>query len=225
MTRPDPRRLGDLTRDDLTDRPVLAIPLGSCEQHGPHLPLDTDTRLATAFAEGLAAARTGVLVAPPLPFGASWEHAGFPGLLSVDHDLLSGILVELARSADWSAGLVVVNGHGGNAPGVRAAAARISAEGRRVLVWSPRPPGADLHAGRTETSLLLALDRDAVRADRLAGAHGFDGPLAQVVERGVAALSPSGVLGDARHADAAHGARLFEHLIADLIAAYDRWAG
>src|SRR4030081_1452778 len=79
--------------------PLLAVPLGSTEQHGPHLPLDTDTRIATALAAGLARRRDDGVVAPALPYGASGEHAGFPGTLSVGTPALELLLVELVRSA------------------------------------------------------------------------------------------------------------------------------
>jgi creatinine amidohydrolase/Fe(II)-dependent formamide hydrolase-like protein len=94
---------------------LLAVPLGSCEQHGPHLPLDTDTRIAVALAEGLAARRPDVLVAPAVPYGSSGEHQGFAGTLSIGQDALEHLLVELVRSADGWRGVVLVNGHGGNA--------------------------------------------------------------------------------------------------------------
>ena len=80
-------------------RTVLAVPLGSLEQHGPHLPLDTDSRIAGAVAAGLAARCRGVTVAPTVPYGASGEHADFPGTLLLGHAVLSDLLVELVRSA------------------------------------------------------------------------------------------------------------------------------
>ena len=77
---------------------LLALPLGSLEQHGPHLPLDTDTRIADAVAGGLAARRPGVVVAPPVAYGASGEHAAFAGTLLIGHEPLAAMLVELVRS-------------------------------------------------------------------------------------------------------------------------------
>ena len=83
--RPAPERRGARRRHlapgggDRGGRSVLAVPLGSLEQHGPHLPLDTDTRIAVAVAPGLAARRADVAVAPAVAYGASGEHAGFPG--------------------------------------------------------------------------------------------------------------------------------------------------
>ena len=110
----------------------MIVPLGSLEQHGPHLPLDTDTRIAVAVARGAATARDGVALAPALAFGASGEHDAFPGTLSIGTGALTELLVELGRDASrhWGA-LLLVNGHGGNADAVSAAAARLGAEGRR----------------------------------------------------------------------------------------------
>ena len=114
--------LGESTWPEVADRgpSVLAVPLGSVEQHGPHLPLDTDTRIAVALVAALAAARPDVVAAPPLAYGASGEHAGFPGTLSIGTEALTTVLVELGRSADAFAGVVFVNGHGGNLEAVRA---------------------------------------------------------------------------------------------------------
>src|ERR1700690_2777337 len=74
-------------------RRLLAVPVGSLEQHGPHLPLDTDTRIAVALADRLAAARPAVAVGPALPYGASGEHAGFPGSLIVRHEVVAELVV------------------------------------------------------------------------------------------------------------------------------------
>ena len=96
----------------------LLIPLGATEQHGPHLPLATDTIIAIAVAEGAALARPEVAVAPALPYGASGEHADFPGTLSLGQSALEAALVELVRSADHFADVVLLSWHGGNAAGV-----------------------------------------------------------------------------------------------------------
>jgi mycofactocin precursor peptide peptidase len=200
---------------------IVAVPLGSCEQHGPHLPLDTDTRIASHLADALATLRTEVLVAPPLTIGTSWEHAGFPGLLSIDRAAMVAVLVELARSADWAGGLVLVNGHGGNVAAAGEAAAIIRSEGRAILVWSPIVPGGDAHAGRTETSLLLAIAPDLVRRDRLE--RGGDASMGDVVRDGVQSVSPNGVLGDPRGASAEEGIELRDRLVRSLLDAFDAW--
>src|SRR5204863_3759592 len=136
---------------------LLMVPLGSTEQHGPHLPFTTDADIATALAERVAARRDDVIVAPALAYGSSGEHAGFAGTLSIGAAALELVVVELVRSADAFAGVVLVSGHGGNAAPLAAAVATLEGEGRRVLAWSPRVEGGDAHAGRTETSMMLAL--------------------------------------------------------------------
>ncbi|MBA3984140.1 MAG: creatininase family protein, partial [Acidimicrobiia bacterium] len=78
-------------------RPVLIVPLGSCEQHGPHLPLHTDTVIATALAERLAKTDDSFLVAPAVAAGASGEHQAFPGTLSIGTAAMTQVVVELVR--------------------------------------------------------------------------------------------------------------------------------
>lgn len=207
-------------------RPLLAVPLGSVEQHGPHLPLDTDTRIAVAVAEGLAGRRSGLLVAPALGYGASGEHAGFPGTLSLGVAALEAVLVELVRSADDTAsGVVFVCGHGGNAEPLRRAVHRLTGEGRAVLGWHTHVPGGDAHAGRTETSLLLALTPQLVDLSRARA--GVTTPLAELAGQlrahGVRAISPTGVLGDPAGASAEEGRTLLRRLIDDLEAAVSGW--
>src|SRR5580692_10362349 len=144
-------------------RRLLAVPVGSLEQHGPHLPLDTDTRIAVAVARRACAGRPGVALAPAFAIGASGEHAAFPGTLSIGTEALTACLIELGRHASlhWPA-LLLVNGHGGNAGAVQAAVGRLRHEGRAALAWHARLPGGDAHAGRSETSIMLALAPAAV---------------------------------------------------------------
>jgi len=191
--------LGESTWPEVDERgpSVVAVPLGSVEQHGPHLPLDTDTRIATALVDALAAARPDVVGAPPVAYGASGEHAGFPGTLSIGTEALTAVLVELGRSADAFAGVVFVNGHGGNLEAVRRASALLVDEGRRVLAWAPSVPDGDAHAGRTEL-------------------------IGDLCSGGVAAVAPNGVLGDPTGASADEGAALLAAITADLLAAVDR---
>lgn len=137
---------------------TLLVPLGATEQHGPHLSLGTDSTIAVALAESAAARTQGCLVAPLLPYGSSGEHQDFPGTLSIGAAATELILIELARSATETFDRVLfVNAHGGNVAPLVAAIERLRGESREVRAWSPRF-GGDAHAGRTETSLLLALD-------------------------------------------------------------------
>lgn len=197
------------------------MPLGATEQHGPHLPIGTDTFIATAWAEAVAALLSDVLVAPTLPYGSSGEHQAFAGTLSIGHEALLLVLIELVRSAanDFDR-IVFVSGHAGNGATLHSAVSQLRHEGHDVHFVLPRIPGADAHAGHTETSLMMHLVPAAVKTE--VAVAGSTTPLAEVIDRlrtdGVAAVSPNGVLGDPTNARAAGGVEVFEHLVNSLAA-------
>ena len=222
----EPAGLGEFTSGQLAGTaPMLAVPVGSTEQHGPHLPLDTDTRIATAVAERVAE-HLGALLAPAIAYGASGEHQGFPGTVSIGTAALAAVLVEYGRSAcEWAARLVFVNGHGGNVDALRSATVALRGEGRDAAWISAYREAADAHAGHTETSLLLHLWPQTVRTDRLVA--GNTESLVALMPRlrrgGVAAVSASGVLGDPTTATAADGARIFADMVADCVRRVRQW--
>jgi len=198
---------------------VLAVPVGSTEQHGPHLPLDTDTRIAVDLAERLSRARADIAVAPAVAYGASGEHAAFPGTLLINHDVLANLLVEIVRSArDAFAGVVLISTHGGNYEGLSLVRARCLVDGDPVLIWAPSLAESDAHAGRTETSLMLAIDPGVVRMDRAEA--GCTEPLEVILPRlraeGVRPIASNGVLGDPQGATAAEGERLLVAMTTEL---------
>lgn len=222
------RSLEELTTPELADARragwILAVPLGSTEQHGPHLPLSTDTIVATELCRLLAEARSDVVVGPAVPIGSSGEHQAFAGTLSIGQDALESVVVELCRSATETFDhVVLVSGHGGNAVALRRAAGVLRKESRDVHLHLPRVEG-DLHAGRTETSLMLALRPDLVRPEPVVG---DTRPLAEIWPElrtgGVAAVSPSGVLGDPTHASAREGRALLDAMTAELVASVNGW--
>jgi mycofactocin system creatininase family protein len=221
--------LADLTWPEVAELSAagafLVVPIGSTEQHGPHLPLSTDTDIAVALCQRLADHRSDAVIAPPLAYGSSGEHAGFAGTLSIGQAALELVLLELCRSAtDTFAHVLLVSAHGGNGEPVSRAVRRLSEESRDVSVFSPRWTG-DPHAGRAETSLQLAHRPDLVRLER--AVLGDVRPLREVFpllrEGGVRAVSPSGILGDPRAASAAEGVALFHELLAALLTHVDAW--
>jgi creatinine amidohydrolase len=189
------------------------------------LPLSTDTDIAVALCDRLAAARPDVLVAPPVCYGSSGEHAGFAGTISIGQAAVELLVVELVRSATDTFGRVLlVSAHGGNTVAVQAACRLLRAEGRDVRLFLPRWQG-ELHAGRAETSMMLALHPD--RVDMARAVPGNTESLAELWPRlvagGVRSVSESGVLGDPTGADAEHGDALLDRLLEDLNRDVDRW--
>jgi creatinine amidohydrolase len=215
--------LGDSSWPDIPAGSIVLVPIGSTEQHGPHLPLDTDTVVAAAVADAVADAialrsRKAVLVAPPVSYGSSGEHQSFPGTASIGFVALRFLVVELVRSlSTWADRIVLVNAHGGNVAALSAAVSQLTAENHSVA-WAPCVgEGGDLHAGRLETSLMLHLRPRDVRLER--SAPGDLRPLPDILPElragGVRAVSPSGVLGDPTGATADEGSRVLQGMVED----------
>jgi mycofactocin system creatininase family protein len=198
---------------------MVLVPVGSTEQHGPHLPLDTDAVIATAVAHALALRVQGqVVVAPAVSYGSSGEHQSFAGTVSIGSEVLRLLIVELVRSlCTWAGRIVLINAHGGNVSALSGAVLQLNAE-RHNVAWLPcAVPGADLHAGRTETSLMLHLRPDAVRLERAVAGElrPLDELLPALVAEGVTAVSSSGVLGDPNGASASEGVRFLDLMVED----------
>lgn len=211
--------LGAATSPRVPDGVTVLVPVGSTEQHGPHLPLDTDTEIAMAVAEVAAKMlrrrRLDVVVAPAIAYGSSGEHQDFAGTVSIGTPVLELVLIELVRSmSNWAGRVVFVNGHGGNLTAIRRAVAQLLAEGHDVA-WVPcATEEVDLHAGRTETSLMLHLKPWEVRLDRAQA--GNTGSLKELlplmIKGGVKAVSINGVLGDPHGATADEGRELLDSM-------------
>ncbi len=222
---------------------LAVLPVGALEQHGPHLPVATDSIIAAELslrAARLAAGTEPVLVLPAIWTGLSEHHLPFGGTITLDYAGLAGILRGVVRSlrAIGFARLLVVNGHGGNNEALAVAARELALEFAFPVVaampWSliPQTLAAVLdvqksvhHACEAETSVMLALAPGLVRTDRLEQAS-RQGPGAVA---NVPALSrfwsfaerapDSGVRGDPRPATAAKGEALLAAMAEVLAAA------
>jgi mycofactocin system creatininase family protein len=204
---------------------LLAIPVGATEQHGPHLPLSTDTAIAAKLAELLAQRLEEVVVAPALAYGSSGEHDGFAGTLSIGQQAVELLLLNLVRSASADfRRVLLISAHGGNRDAVARAVERLRVEGRDVRVFFPAW-GGDAHAGRAETSLMLAACPSRVRVDRAVA--GAEAPLSQLLPAlrrdGVLSVSPNGVLGDPAGASAREGRELLDRAVAQMTELIAHW--
>ena len=168
-----------------------------------------------------------IRVAPAIAYGASGEHEGFAGTISIGTEALQRTLLEFGRSAlRWAHRAVFVNGHGGNVEALAGAVTGLRDEGRDAA-WCPcAPHSGDLHAGHTETSVLLHLWPTSVRVDEMVA--GNTGALAELLPSmrsgGVAAVSGVGVLGDPTAASPMEGDRLFGEMVSGALTRIRRWA-
>lgn len=223
---------------------VFVVPIGATEQHGPHLPLETDWRLCSEVAErACTSARergVPVLLTPPVWTGFSPHHMAFPGSVTLDVGTFLELVGQIARSL-WAHGarkILLLNGHGGNANLLRSAVQQLRFEhGVRVAAasywdfalaeiasWRSSGPGGINHACELETSLMLSVRPDLVEpgeardATWLPDSDFLSGDLALgapvTVAWSFAELSEEGALGDPTVATAERGAALMTAIAA-----------
>jgi creatinine amidohydrolase len=238
---------------EMTGEAILCLPVGSTEQHGPHLPLATDTIIAERFAAALAdraAGRHELWLLPAMPFGLSLEHAWAPGTVSLRVATFTALIRQLASEyarATPARRLVIVNGHGGNRGILEPLMLELSADYgvaacalHPLSLATPRPGGdvADVHAGIGETSLMLHLAPSLVSIEALAGiSDGGAQQRAPEVDRvvrdrgatwpwssGDAAIAESGVIGDPRGASAGLGRAILASALEPAVEAITRLA-
>ncbi len=223
-------------------RRTAVVPLGSTEQHGPHLPLDTDTVIGDALAERLCAAVGDAVACPTIPLGCASEHLAFPGTLSVEPATLAAVVRDAIRALGRHGvtRVFVFSAHGGNVAALRAMLPELRAECAPVRVDAcvdldgvtaalhAEAAAAGItageaghHAGEVETSMLLALAPARVRSAELASGLVADTADPQALfYPDLRAHAPDGVVGDPRRADTARGLRYLRAWTAVLVAAY-----
>ena len=217
--------------DYVAEESVAVVPLGSTEQHGPHLPLATDHLIAEGLARE-AADRTGFLCTPTVNVGVSPHHRQFHGTMWVDAPVFRDYVESLTRNLAYHGidRVVFVNAHGGNVEHLREVGRRLRDDGTLYAVewmWDESIPGLidefferpGPHGGPKETSMLLHLNRENVAEDRIEDAR--DGGLPDVESHDYRTHgsrtfydaidnTANGVLGDQTDASVEAGAELFD---------------
>jgi creatinine amidohydrolase len=208
---------------------LCLLPVGATEQHGRHLPIGTDTEIATAVSRA-ASARTAVPVLPALAIASSQAHTSkWPGTVALPPRLLVQTVVAAVRwvRASGFRKLLLVNGHVGNVAPLKVAVDEIRHEGdlRIGLVsWydltddiasAVTEDADDWHAHRAETALMLHLRPDLVRLDEVRDDPDRTGGL--VFSYTVAETSVDGLTGAPSRATAEEGGRLFEAVVTALV--------
>jgi len=234
MTWPDAKRR-------FREVDVALLPVGAIEQHGPHLPLDTDSfdaeHLASKVAEQCSDPKP--IVFPLVPYGVSYHHDDFPGTISIRNRTLANMVYEIGMSAarHGITKLVIINGHGGNDPALHFAAQEISrdahifvcvdtGETSDVDIYSMVDTPNDAHAGEIETSTSLATRPDLVRMDKAEPLiPQFSSRYLDFTSKRkitwyayTKKISKSGVVGDPTKASAEKGRKMWEIMIVHLVA-------
>ena len=216
-------------------RRIVIVPIGSCEQHGPYLPIDTDLRIAQLLAERLATSLADdALLLPILPFSCSWEHRGL-GTIALSVTTLAAVVHDIARSLKvWSAPflLILVNWHGGNdllgalateitaMEGIPTAAIPSTAQVGKAWDESRMTTAKDIHAGAIETAIIRAYWPDIVQPVPETAhcepdiAPAKVQPVLQSI--GSYASTTQGIWGAPEDADTRRGIELIEHLSRDM---------
>jgi len=213
---------------------LAILPFGALEQHGPHLPLSTDTLQAEAIARRVAQEFDALLL-PAVPYGQTWDNAGFPGTLSLSPATTTAVCLDIVRAAHGFGvtTVAIINGDYGNRLPLHTAAHQLVTEGLDAIVldypgltdigdevkdtpWAA--PGL-CHADEIETSMVMALRPELVQSDRMVECYPEMPEDFGMRPLRFDALSPSGVFGDSRSATAGKGERILEGVTARSIAA------
>ncbi|TPW32382.1 creatininase family protein [Martelella alba] len=210
---------------------LAIVAVGACEQHGPHLPLVTDTVMAEGVAREIARRESAVLL-PPVTYGEAWNNEAFPGTISLSPETLQAMIFDIGagvKRIGFSA-LITVNGHFGNREPIALAARRLrNSNGLPVLsldypgldalcadILDGKPAGFGfMHADEMETSFMLALAPDSVRMDRAEAEYPDFPPTFGMEPMQLRDFNSSGVFGDPRPATAEKGRSLIDGVVTE----------
>ncbi|MBN2350909.1 MAG: creatininase family protein [Bacteroidales bacterium] len=235
---------GELTWPEIQERlktiDTAILPCGSIEQHGKHLPVDLDyfdaDYLAKRVAEACSKPRPFVL--PSIPYGVSYHHDDFKGTLSVSNESLSRFVYDIGMNLAKSGikKLVILNGHGDNAPTLNFAAQMINRDSGIFVcvdtgessdedIYKEIDTPNDIHAGEVETSTALAIRPHLVRMDQAADITvKFENPYLDFSSaRGVPwyvrtkLISKTGVIGNPLKASVEKGEKIWDIMVAHLV--------
>ncbi len=217
---------------------IAVLPVGAVEQHGAHLPLLADTQLATGVARRIAEGADALLL-PAIAYGDAWTAEGWAGTLSLSPDTLRASVTDIGMGLKRMGvrGLVTVNGHFGNREPIALAARALHEAGFSVLhldyprleavaaeTVDSKPAGPGFyHADEVETSMLLALEPDAVKMDRAAPEYPEFPPLFGSVPMQLSSFNRSGVFGDPRPATAEKGEKIIAAIVAESLRLIALW--
>jgi creatinine amidohydrolase len=244
-------RYNRLTWEEINDaiamQKVVILPTASTEQHGPHLPLDTDTFLTESVCLELGRrAADRVLVLPPVAYGLNMHHIDFPGTIHIEPETFIAFCLNITKSVAYHGfqKILIVNGHGSNGPLVNLVARKTVLETNSLcgaVSYFPlamnafkkvRDTPIIAHADEFETSLYLYLARDRVRQDRVSKGNDVMGKYASSDSTSNYPVrfndywgrwTQIGVHGDATTATPAKGEIIFEAAVSGLIEVVDEW--
>jgi creatinine amidohydrolase len=218
-------RLDRLTWQEASDwfrrDPRLLLPVGTCLQHGPHLPLGADTLVVNRLADAVSK-RTGILVAPTLPYGVSSDmEQAYAGTAALERKTLHRVLNELVNSWERQGleEIVLMTSHG-YGPHIQAMASvvadvvRVRAVDIHAIDLSAFLEGRSLpeHAGEMDTAIMLYLAPERVREGRIADAEVGNGQSA-VRDEPIPQPGSPGVVGQPTLATRENGRRIYEYLV------------